>query len=167
MNFSNPVQLHLLINHLAVVGLPLSVLVAIYLFRARPGTPFTLFYLLLLVCALGGMVAHQTGESAHQWLRGSWVGNEHDLMEAHEELAENAIVGSLVLLVVSLLGLVGEFLDFGWRKYLLALAIVLSLGMTIYLGAIAHSGGLIKHEKELGLKQANPSKPQLEEKEAD
>lgn len=60
----NPTQIHLIVNHIAVIGFPLILLIGILAIIFKSEQYRRLVYGLTIVCSLGGFIAYFSGEQA-------------------------------------------------------------------------------------------------------
>lgn len=134
---------HLMLSHLPVLGVPFgAALLAIGLARRN----LTLQRSALVVLILAGMaagVAYLTGEPAEHALEGL-AGRSEALIEAHEEAALAALLGTGVLAFMSAASL--------WRLRRLpfgpasgATVLTLAVGVAVTLAWVANLGGRISH----------------------
>lgn len=138
------IHLHLALNHLPVIGLPLvAVLVAIgALRRERWWTRAGLVAVAGLVVA--GMLVKVTGDQAAPLTRGApW--HDDSLVNRHEQAADRAATGLFVVGLMAVAGLVasrGGRPVPGWS----VIGTLVLVGATgVLLGLTAQSGGHIRH----------------------
>lgn len=140
----NGPQLHLVLNHLPVVGLALGALALLGSFLLRRQEAIRLSLVILVVTGLAAIPAFLTGEPAEdgvERLAGVSKGN----IEAHEEAAELGIGFGIGAGVLALIALVGGARKPALATPLTALALVGSMAAAGVLGWVAHLGGLIRH----------------------
>ena len=97
-----------------------------------------------VISAIGACIAYYTGEPAAEKVE-SLAGISRSAIEAHEEFAEIALVGMIILGVCSLIGL---FLSFKKSSYIRLASFVLLLISLISFGLVARTGylgGEIRH----------------------
>jgi hypothetical protein len=145
----NGAFLHLAVNHVPVVGLPLLflLLTAAALRRSRElaGAGFVG----LALMAVAAFAALKTGGPAHHVLD-ALPGSPHEVIREHARAARWAWYGALVL---GLLGLAGlrVLRRAAFPAALTASAAFGALFVSIVMGRVAHLGGLIRHpETALG-----------------
>jgi uncharacterized membrane protein len=138
------VHLHLLTNHIPVVGAFFgSIVLAFGLARKSPPTlaaGFTIFVLSALI----GLAAYFSGEGAEEAVE-HLPGVSHKIIEAHEEVALFALIAFILLGLLSIFGLIRSRTHFDKIKGLALLILMLaigSLGIGFY---TALTGGEIRH----------------------
>jgi len=140
----NPAHLHLMLNHIPLVGIGFVVLLlTIALFR-RSNELVNISLIFVIFVALWAIPAHQTGESAEELVEGL-PGISEQLVEAHDESADIAFIFIEAVGVLALITLV-------LRRYHAKLGNVLTiltlLGLIVSGGLIAwtaNQGGKINH----------------------
>lgn len=145
MDFSQA-HLHLMLNHIPVVGAGVVLLVTLAgLLRRSRDVLLTAMALGALV-AVSGPVVKETGEGAEEQVEEApWF--NHDLLEEHEERADKA---TIVLLLAGVTGAAGLFLARGGRevKPVVAYAYTAFLAAAVALMAwTALAGGAIRHDE--------------------
>jgi hypothetical protein len=140
----NGAQIHMLVNHLPVIGF-LGMVLALAVAMKVQSIDIKRFVLLAtVVVGASALAPYWTGESAEEVIE-HLPGVSKDLIHEHEELAEKATVFSLITAVAA--G-VAFFLQ-GRRPETLRKSIpvvfVLSLVTAGVIGAAAHEGGKIRH----------------------
>ncbi len=141
----NPVHLHLALNHVAVVGIPIALLLALRGFF-RDGKIFLpLSYKLVVALALITLVVYLTGEPTEEAVE-HLTGISEKLIEPHEDAATVALVLTLLSGCLALVGLVFS------AKEKLAPTIHKALTVCLLLasGSLAFTalqGGKIHHEE--------------------
>lgn len=142
----NGAQLHLLINHLPVIGLPIAMAAILYGLFRKSDAVLGFAMLLIVVAALGAGVAKWTGEEAEDIVEDSGlVVVSHDLIHDHEEAAEWAFYAAAVLGLMALAALVLGRKNKPMPRPLVLAVLVVGLGVSGYMGYTAHLGGLINH----------------------
>ena len=141
----NAAHLHLLLNHLPVVGTMVGILLLAYaLLRRSPELARASLGLFVLL-ALAGVVVYLTGEPAEETVE-NLAGVSESAIESHEEAALVATMLLGVLGVVALGGLVAfRKRAAGIPRGFAALALALSLAPAAAMGYTANLGGQIRH----------------------
>lgn len=144
MNWS-ATHIHLLVNHLPILGAPfvLVVLAWGYFTRSRDVTRLALW--LMVPLALAAFLADQTGDSAKDQLRGApWI--ERSLVHAHEEQADTTVIVFYVVGAIGALAL--------WRRrrhpderWPLGVAAVALTAATLLVAWTGLLGGVIRHDE--------------------
>jgi multisubunit Na+/H+ antiporter MnhF subunit len=140
----NLAHLHLITNHIPVIGLPIAVVLLIFgLWRKERALTSAALWLTVLV-ALGTIPAYASGDGAHHLVEQE-PGVRHELIHEHEDAADIAftlleITGGLALLV----------LIFQSRQAALAtkgaiVVVVLGIVVSAAMARVAELGGVIRH----------------------
>jgi hypothetical protein len=170
----NPAQIHLITNHIAVIGFPLILLIGILAIILKNVQYRGLVYGLTIVCSLGGFVAYFSGEQAQRWLYdnkplalmkkneyspnqllsvtedkqakgGSLLCFSEADLELHEELAERTFVFLIICCAISVAAGISYFkFSDAEGKLFWVLMLVMSISC-FWLGKTAHQGGKINH----------------------
>ncbi|MGB7213086.1 MAG: hypothetical protein WBC97_10735 [Gemmatimonadales bacterium] len=144
MNWS-PAHLHLLVNHLPILGAPFVLLVLAWgaFTRSRDVTRLALW--LMVPLALVGFLADQSGDSAkHQLKAESWI--DKALVHEHEERADTTVI---VFYVVGALGALALWRrrshpDERWPLGVAAVALTTASLLAAWTGL---AGGVIRHDE--------------------
>ena len=140
----NVVHVHLVATHLPVTGIIFGFCLLMWGVRRRSGEIVRVSWGWFVVCALLALPAYLSGEPTAELVKGL-VGVKPEAIEQHEELAEAALAGVLVVGVVSLAALIvfrSRREPPGWSVLLILLLVVLAGGL---LGWTANLGGRIRH----------------------
>lgn len=140
----NGAHLHLVVNHLPIVGVIIGTLVLIsgYLSIKMPVKVTALG--IYIFSAITALVANFTGEEAEEVVE-ELAGISHQMIHAHEEQAETFLVLTLILGAISILTLFFQARKKEFARYGFMLALVLS-SASIYTGKqTGTSGGEIRH----------------------
>lgn len=137
-------HLHLMITHLPIYGSFLGTLVLIYGRITKSHYTNMAAYFVLLIAALGGIVAFSTGEAAEETIE-HVQGVSKSLIEKHEEFANITFAAIVALGLASLTALL-----LTWKKSKLSnlvsiIVLMLSIvcvGMSSWTGYL---GGKIRH----------------------
>ncbi len=137
-------HLHLIINHLPIMGAMLGALVLIYgLFKKSEDTQAAA-YGVLLIAALGAGVAYFTGEPAEEAIE-DLPGIVKASIEQHEEFA---MLGLLSMILLGLLACIGLYFIYKKSSLTFRFAKVVMIVCVIAFGLIgwtAYLGGKIRH----------------------
>lgn len=160
-----PVHLHLLTNHVPVIGAFFGALVLIIgMLRKSPPTLAAAYWIFLLSAALG-LVAYFSGEGAEEAVE-NLPGVAHDFVETHEDIGKFTLIGLILLGAISLFGLIRVRNHYDKIKSIAVVALVLALA-SFGIGAYtAYTGGLIRHTE---IRSGSPAAtaPQMEQQETD
>jgi uncharacterized membrane protein len=141
----SPAHLHLLLNHLPVVGTIGAVLLLAYaLLRRSPELTRVSLGLFVLV-ALAGVAVYLTGEPAEEAVE-HLSGVSESMIESHEDAALLATILLGVVGTVALAGLVAfRRRTGGIPRGFATLALLLALAPAAAMGYTANLGGQIRH----------------------
>ena len=137
-------HLHLIITHLPIYGSVLGCQVLIYGIYTRSTNTILAAYYLLIVSAIGGIIAYSTGESAEETVEGI-QGITKGIIEEHEEFAELTLFS---IIAMGLISTAGIFATLRRPLYLRKMAFVI-LGVSIICFSMTawtgYLGGQIRH----------------------
>ncbi|MBI1316245.1 hypothetical protein GC167_05220 [bacterium] len=150
----NPVQLHMLFNHLPVVGgwIGLAILIAGLLRKSEAVRRTGL--VVLAFAGLFAIPASKSGEASEKVME-EWSGVSHELIHEHEEAAEWA---TPLMVVSGLLAIVALF----WKQRSAMVswaAVAVGLFGGVAMMRTAHLGGMIRHPE---LTQSAPLPVQID-----
>lgn len=142
----NAAETHLLINHIPVFGTIFGFLaLLIGLFIHSDGAKKVGLIFLIIAGAMS-IPANNTGEEAEEIVEHMGLESDvHDYIHEHEELAEGAMKVSVITGVLALLALYMLFGKKAPAKILVYITLAGSLGGSIYMAYVAHTGGEIRH----------------------
>jgi len=137
-------HLHLLITHLPIFGSLLGTLVLGYGIWKKSDTTLLASYYLLVIAALGAVVAYVTGEEAEETVE-NIQGVSENVIEQHADFAGYALVALIAVGVFSLLGIYFKTTKSTFAKPVTTITLFLAL---ISFGLVARTGylgGQIRH----------------------
>lgn len=141
----NATHLHLLINHLPVLGSAIAIVLLAWALQSRSRDLTRAGLILTLVCGIGGFVAKQSGEEAEEQVESlPWASKE--LIHEHEEAADWA----WILLALAGAGAAVALVRMrGDKAARMETGIVLGLVTVAFLATArtALEGGKIRHEE--------------------
>ncbi len=142
----NQIHLHLLVNHIPILLIPLGgLLLALGLWKQNALVRQIGLWISLFALA-GGWVAHFSGEQAEEIIEGySWA--KEKLIHQHEEAAESAHAGIIVLSVLTLLGLLYGEKKSNWARIIYPTLVLVSLVTSILAAYAGYEGGKIRHDE--------------------
>ncbi|MBK8429285.1 MAG: hypothetical protein IPL27_26520 [Lewinellaceae bacterium] len=140
----NQAHLHLLFNHLPILGTLFGILILAGGYFLKNNTVKRTALGIFVISALCAIPAYLTGEGAEEIVEGL-PGVSENLMEAHEDLANSFLwmVGAL-----GLFSLATFYADFKSKKIaatLYALTLVAAIGTMVFAQRVGSSGGEIRH----------------------
>jgi uncharacterized membrane protein len=155
----NPAHLHLILNHLPVLGTAFGLAILAFGLWKKNEAIKRLALATLVIIALSAIPAYLTGEPAEDVVKGL-PGVAMSLVERHEEAAGVALGGVLALGALALAGLVifrGQRPVANWFGLLTLLAAVVVTGLMAY---TANLGGQVHHpEIRSGAPASLPGEP--------
>jgi hypothetical protein len=142
----NWAHLHLALNHVPVVGLPIVLLLLAWAMVKRSAEIMKAAFGLLILLAVVTVVVQVTGEPAEELVEGL-PGVVDSMVEAHEESALLGTIGVVVVGVAALFGLwrlqAGRIVP-RWYSSVVLIAGITVAGMMVW---IANLGGQIRHSE--------------------
>ncbi len=152
-SFEDPQRLHAIIVHIpiavAVLGLILTLGVALTGSKAS-GLRWTTIFIFLLG-TLSALWASHTGEEAEHHLPVKPVGEVHEVLEKHKQLAEYFWVS---LAATGFLLLLSTVRVTWFRSVTLVFALLASVASVAWVGAIGHYGGELVYRHSVGVPSA-------------
>ncbi len=144
----NQVHLHLLINHLPIFGTILGALVLAYGLKTKSHETIIAAYGVLIIAAIGGVIAYLTGDGAAHALK-QIAGIERGSIREHEDAAQFAYIISMIVGIAAIVGLVLTYKKSLWANKLAAIILFLSLFSFSVEARTGYLGGLIRHQSEI------------------
>lgn len=142
----NGAQLHLLVNHAPVLGVAFAaVLTAAGVIRGSDELKKAGLWAFVLA-GLAALPAYYSGEGAEEIVEGL-PGVTKALIHEHEEAAEKALAGALVLAGAALAALAHAFKTKALSSKAAPAALALALPVLVLLAYAAHLGGLVRHSE--------------------
>lgn len=139
-----PAHLHLLTNHIPVIGSIIGIFVLLYGLIAQSEHTKNVAYFIFIFCAIGASITFGTGEAAEETIE-RIGGFSETVVEKHEDSAMGALVSILILGGVSITALLLAFFKSRVTKsftYLILVVALIAFGFTAY---TANLGGQIRH----------------------
>ena len=146
----NAIHLHLIANHIPILGsvIGLLVLIAGFVFKNREVRITAAA--ILLFAAIGGVVTNKSGEEAEEVVE-DLPGVSHDVIHEHEEMAEKAMPFILATAVLAAASLFGEIKRKKFARSASLLLLISALGVSTLSGYAGYLGGKIRHPEIDGL----------------
>ena len=142
----NWAHLHLALNHVPVIGLPIVLLLLGWGIVKRSAELVKASFGLIILLAVVTVIVQVTGEPAEELVEGL-PGVVESMVEAHEESALLGTIGVVVVGVIALFGLwrlgTGKILP-QWYASAVFIAGVFVAGLMVW---IANLGGQIRHSE--------------------
>ena len=139
----NPTHLHLLLNHVPVVAVPIGAALLAWALLRRSSEGAKTAMLLLAVTGVVTLIVYLTGEPAEELVEGL-PGVSETLIEAHEEAALIAAIASALVGAIAVSALVA-FRGRAVPRWLTWVSLLIALATTATLGWTANLGGQIRH----------------------
>lgn len=161
----NTAHLHLMLNHLPIIGTLIGTLVLVSGFILKNNNIIKQTALGIFVfSALAAIPAFFTGEGAEDLVEGL-PGVSEVFIETHEELAKTFLIAVIILGILSLV----TFVLSGWYKSKLAnvffvIVLVTSIGVNFLGKNVGTSGGEIRHTEIRGNNTATNTAAPIEQK---
>lgn len=161
----NQVHIHLLITHLPIFGSLLGLIVLLYAKACKNTTTEGAAYLVMILAAVGGVIAYLTGEGAEHVARNIDGISKHSIHE-HEEAGEFAFICILLMGISSIVSWYLNSLQSKFAK--LSSMVVLAIGLLCFIATARAGflGGQIRHP-EMNSAQCNAMQLERQEEEHD
>jgi uncharacterized membrane protein len=140
----NGTHIHLLVNHLPIVGSILAGIVLAHGLWSKTQQTIAAGYSLMIISSLGGLIAFFTGEAAEETAE-AIEGVSRSVIHQHEESGEFAMICAVVLGLVAIVGLIlmakkpSTSLKVAWFALVVSLLCFASFAYTGY------TGGQVRH----------------------
>jgi uncharacterized membrane protein len=142
----NPAHLHIILNHIPVIGIPFGIALLIWGFVRKSQELKTTALLVFVAIALVTIPTYFSGKAAEDLME-DLPGVSENLIENHETAATIALGAASILGGLALVRLLmaSRFATIGGPMTILVL--VFSLGVAGWLGRTANLGGQIRHSE--------------------
>jgi len=150
-------HIHLLITHLPIFGSILGALVLVHGMWTKSSATKIAAYHVLILSALGAVVAYLTGEGAEETVE-NIQGVAENAIEAHEEFAMFALISLICTGIASILGVILTLKKSSFANKISMVILFLALVGFGLVTRTGYLGGKIRHT-EVGttLQRSNPS----------
>lgn len=162
----NAAHSHLLINHFPIIGVLIGFIILVCGFVFKSATTRRIGNITLFFSAVFVYPSFNTGEGAEEMVE-NLPGVSEDLIEKHEELAEQMLNFVTLLVLVLLVTFYAEWKRKKWLKYMQLLVVLLTLVILFYGKLVGTSGGEIRHTEIRTEQVVEGDKPSLIKKEAE
>jgi hypothetical protein len=161
----NDAHLHLLVNHVPIIGGAFASLVLAWGILRHNKDVMGVALVAFILLGAASFVAHQSGEGAEEVLEHGTSAYKHDMIEAHEEAAFPAHLAMMVTAFASILTLVIRKLREG--RILPIVVLVLSLVAFGLMARAGNLGGKIVHSEISDAPGASQGTPAAQENDDD
>lgn len=152
-------HLHLMINHLPIIGSLLGGLVLAHGMGTKSFQTNIAAYYIMVLSAIGATIAYFTGEPAEKTIENT-IGNiQNQVIERHEEMAELSMVSIIILGLVSIIGLYVIYKKLPTANLFAKIIMVICIYSFVLVSRTGYLGGLIRHTE---LEKAVPFQNQTE-----
>ncbi|GEM_PF-129847 len=135
--------LHLLINHIPILGVPFAILVLLYGLLRRQKEVLRLGLLVMVVAGGTAYPAMLSGHEAEERVEHLAGVSEH-WIDQHEDLGDKATWLSLAAAGLALMGLIAQFINEKGATRIAILCLVAALGSMYFLVLTGQAGGRIR-----------------------
>ena len=150
-------HIHLLITHLPIFGSILGALVLVHGMWTKSSATKIAAYHVLILSALGAVVAYLTGEGAEETVE-NIQGVAENAIEAHEEFAMFALISLICTGIASILGVILTLKKSSFANKISMVILFLALVGFGLVARTGYLGGKIRHT-EVGTGTPQPSNP--------
>ena len=150
----NSTHLHLVINHLAVIGTIFGIIALLFAIKANSRATYFAAYTILIIAAAGAIIAYFSGESAEETVE-HVSGVAESAIEPHEDSAKFTLIGFVVLAGLAIASAMLMRTKQQLQRKLAMGVLVLSFLTLVLAARTAWLGGKIRHT-EVTASQAAP-----------
>jgi uncharacterized membrane protein len=159
----NLTHLHLLINHLPIIGSILGGLVLAQGIWNKSELTKIAAYNVLIISSIGAIIAYFTGEAAEETIE-NIAGVAESTIKTHEDFAIYALIALIALGISSIIGLWATVRQNSYSSIISTITLVITLIGFALIAQTGYLGGQIRHT-ELNPNFTIPSENVNEEKE--
>ncbi len=146
----NETHLHLITNHLAIVGTLFAAIVLLIGLISNTAQTRIAAFILMLISSVAGYITFKTGHEAEESVEQMKNISEY-LIEQHEEFAEKALWLIIALFISSVIGLYASKKNLAIEKKLSWVILFICLVSFAVFSWTGYLGGQIMHANELGI----------------
>lgn len=160
--FQQPGYLHVVINHLPIVGTEMGALALIAAFILRQRAAFITALMIVLFAGVSAWPVYETGEAAYKSIRKISDDAGSDWLDEHMDRADRTVWAFYMMAGLAAIALVAPA---RWPRLSLPLALITTLAAFVCIGVgiyIAEAGGKIRHTE---FRPLNASLPDVVESE--
>jgi uncharacterized membrane protein len=143
----NAPHIHLMLNHLPVIGLALGLLILLVGLLKKNATVLVVALSITAVAGISSYPTMYSGGASEHYLEEheQEFQIDHDLLHEHEEAAEIAFWPTVITGIISVLGLFAMYKGFSWTNKVALVVLVLGILSMGLLYQTSNSGGKIRH----------------------
>ena len=145
----NPVHLHLMLNHIPLVGVGFVILLFVIAMFLRSNQLINISLIFVILVALWAIAAHQTGESAEEYVK-NLPGYSDQLVQDHDIAADVAFIFTEAVGILAFLSLIARRFNKGYAYTLTIITLILLIISGLLLVRAAYYGGKIHHPEIQG-----------------
>ena len=142
---SQPEYLHLLLNHLPIIGLAVAALVTAAALALRNRGAIVIGLALIALLSASAWPVMETGEGARDRLRRTLDDDSKHALRRHMDLAEDWVMLFYATAAVAIVALLAAWKKPKWMGPPAMLAVLLAIASLVAVAAIAEAGGRIRH----------------------
>ena len=140
----NPAHLHIILNHIPVVGIPIALAVLIYGVLRRSEEVKRVALLSFIVIAAITIPTYLAGRAAEDMVE-HLPGVDDDTIDVHKAAATIGLISTSILGLISAGALASSLIVGRVITPLLVLVMIAAIGVSAWLGRVANLGGKIRH----------------------
>lgn len=140
----NPAHIHLLINHLPIIGSLFGLIVLAHGLWTKNSQTKIASYNLFILSAIGAGIAYFTGEPAEELVE-NIAGVTGRAIEQHEDFAMSAMISFMLLGILSIFGLLITLKQSIFMRPVAIVILLVSLVSFVLVARTGYLGGQIRH----------------------
>ena len=142
----NATHIHLLVNHLAIVGTILGGFVLLYGLLVKSTHTQISAYGLFVISSLGAVITYLTGEPAEESVE-HLAGVSENIIEQHEDFSVFALISLIALGIASIFALYSNAKKLHWANSIAKTTFVLCIISFALIARTGYLGGMIRHSE--------------------
>ena len=155
-------QIHLLFNHVPVIGTVAALLVVIIGLVMKNNAVRMTGLAVYLAMALAVVPTYLTGEGAEDRIE-NIAGISKEVIETHEDMAQFTLWIMLATAAIAAVALFAQWKSMSIAPLISTMFVVIAIGASIQIGLTAHEGGKIRRP-DLGSQPVLPTGAEAEDK---
>jgi hypothetical protein len=142
----NTAHLHLLINHLPIIGSMIGCLVLAYAIWSKSFHTKIASYVILIISSVGAVITYLTGEEAEEVIE-KVQGISKNLIDQHEDFSLVALIALIITGVFSLFGLFATIRKIHLSGTIANITLIISIISFGIIARAGYTGGQIRHSE--------------------